>query len=39
VVNPPWTLENELTAILPEFAAVMSARGSGSHRLDWLSET
>jgi 23S rRNA (adenine2030-N6)-methyltransferase len=39
VVNPPWTLENELTAMLPELAAVMSARGSGSHRLDWLSET
>jgi 23S rRNA (adenine2030-N6)-methyltransferase len=39
VVNLPWTLENELTALLPELAAVMSAHGSGIHRLDWLSET
>src|SRR5215213_6525375 len=38
VVNPPWTLDDELTAMLPELAALMSSHGRGSCRLDWLSE-
>ncbi len=36
VVNPPWTLEGELQALLPELAATLSAKGGG-HRVDWLA--
>jgi 23S rRNA (adenine2030-N6)-methyltransferase len=36
VVNPPFTLERELAAILPELAAILAGR-SGSHRLDWIA--
>jgi 23S rRNA (adenine2030-N6)-methyltransferase len=36
VVNPPWTLENELAVLLPELAAALSGDGRGSHRVDWL---
>jgi len=39
VVNPPWSLDDELTAMLPQLAALMSSHGRGSYRLDWLSET
>ncbi|MEA2937869.1 MAG: rRNA (adenine2030-N6)-methyltransferase [Alphaproteobacteria bacterium] len=35
VVNPPWTLESELQAVLPALAAVLAGQGGG-HRLDWL---
>src|SRR5215213_2949364 len=37
IVNPPWTLEKELAVMLPELAAMMSDRGKGDYRLDWLS--
>jgi 23S rRNA (adenine2030-N6)-methyltransferase len=37
ILNPPWTLEKELAVMLPELAAVMSDRGKGDYRLDWLS--
>src|SRR5437588_1196869 len=37
VVNPPWPLAGELATVLPALAAVMSAAGAGSHRLDWLA--
>jgi 23S rRNA (adenine2030-N6)-methyltransferase len=36
-VNPPWTLEAELAAMLPELVAILSASGGGQHRVDWLS--
>ena len=36
VVNPPWTLESELGALLPELAAAMSGEGRGTHRVDSL---
>ncbi len=36
VINPPWTLENELAVLLPELAAALSGDGRGSHRVDWL---
>jgi 23S rRNA (adenine2030-N6)-methyltransferase len=35
VVNPPWTLADELAILLPELAATLS--GTGTHRLDWLA--
>jgi len=36
VVNPPFTLEDELAAILPELSATLAGRGGG-HRLDWIA--
>jgi 23S rRNA (adenine2030-N6)-methyltransferase len=35
VVNPPWTLADELAVLLPALAQALSD-GSGAHRLDWL---
>jgi 23S rRNA (adenine2030-N6)-methyltransferase len=41
LVNPPWTLEAELTALLPALASVLARDGAGSSRrnwrLDWLA--
>jgi 23S rRNA (adenine2030-N6)-methyltransferase len=37
VVNPPWTLEAELAALLPELARILSASASGGHRVEWLT--
>jgi 23S rRNA (adenine2030-N6)-methyltransferase len=36
-VNPPWTLEAELAAMLPELAAILSTSGNGGQRVDWLT--
>lgn len=36
VVNPPWTLESELSALLPTLADILGRQGKGSFRLDWL---
>jgi 23S rRNA (adenine2030-N6)-methyltransferase len=36
VLNPPWTLENELAAILPELVKVLGSRNS-NYRLDWIA--
>jgi 23S rRNA (adenine2030-N6)-methyltransferase len=36
VVNPPWTLENELAAILPELVEALGSRNS-NYRLDWIA--
>ena len=36
VVNPPWTLEGELAAMLPALQSIL-ANEAGSHRLDWLA--
>ena len=36
VVNPPWTLENELSALLPALAGILGREGKGRFRLDWL---
>ena len=37
VVNPPYTLEGELAAVLPELSRrLASARGGASYRLDWI---
>jgi 23S rRNA (adenine2030-N6)-methyltransferase len=37
LVNPPWTLENELSALLPFLASVLGRQGKGRFRLDWLA--
>src|SRR5262249_40628506 len=37
VVNPPWTLENELSALLPALSAILGTEGKGGFRLDWLA--
>jgi len=37
VVNPPWTLENELSALLPALSGILGRDGKGGFRLDWLA--
>lgn len=37
LVNPPWTLENELSALLPALIQVFGGRGRPGFRLDWLT--
>jgi 23S rRNA (adenine2030-N6)-methyltransferase len=36
IVNPPWTLQQELDVMLPELVSVLSEGRSGSARVDWL---
>jgi 23S rRNA (adenine2030-N6)-methyltransferase len=36
LVNPPWTLERQLSVLLPALAAILAPNGDGS-RLDWLA--
>jgi 23S rRNA (adenine2030-N6)-methyltransferase len=37
LVNPPWTLENELSVLLPGLADLLGRGGKGGFRLDWLT--
>jgi 23S rRNA (adenine2030-N6)-methyltransferase len=37
VVNPPWTLAEELQILLPALAAGLSGGAGGAHRVDWLT--
>jgi 23S rRNA (adenine2030-N6)-methyltransferase len=37
LVNPPWTLENELLALLPALIQVFGGPGKPGFRLDWLT--
>ena len=37
VINPPWTLPDELSILLPELARVLSDGGAGRYRVDWLT--
>jgi len=37
IVNPPWTLERELSVLLPVLAESLSSGPSGGFRLDWLA--
>ena len=36
IVNPPWTLENELCVLLPALASILG-ESSGQFKLDWLA--
>jgi 23S rRNA (adenine2030-N6)-methyltransferase len=36
IVNPPWTLETEIAALLPALATILKT-GAPSHRIDWLA--
>jgi 23S rRNA (adenine2030-N6)-methyltransferase len=36
-VNPPWTLHDELKALLPALAEVLSRGAAGTATLDWLT--
>jgi 23S rRNA (adenine2030-N6)-methyltransferase len=37
VVNPPFTLEQELSVVLPALAAVLADEGRGGVRIDWIA--
>ena len=37
LVNPPWTLENELSVLLPALAGILGRQGKGAFKLDWLT--
>jgi 23S rRNA (adenine2030-N6)-methyltransferase len=37
VVNPPWTLEKELTVLLPALAGMLRRDSKSGFRLDWLA--
>ncbi|HET7849913.1 MAG TPA: 23S rRNA (adenine(2030)-N(6))-methyltransferase RlmJ [Pseudolabrys sp.] len=37
LVNPPWTLEGELAAVLPVLAKALGRNDKGNFRLDWLA--
>lgn len=37
VVNPPWTLETELTRVLPTLAGLLGRGGHGRAKVDWLA--
>ena len=36
LVNPPFTLENELNIVLPVLAKVLAESGRGGHRIEWI---
>jgi 23S rRNA (adenine2030-N6)-methyltransferase len=37
MINPPWTLEADLAALLPALAGVLGRQLPGTFRLDWLT--
>jgi 23S rRNA (adenine2030-N6)-methyltransferase len=37
VVNPPWTLEQELHVLLPGLAPIFAGPDRGGSRIDWIS--
>lgn len=37
IVNPPYTLEAELSILLPALAALLSEAGRGRHRIEWVA--
>jgi 23S rRNA (adenine2030-N6)-methyltransferase len=37
LVNPPWTLESELSVLLPALAGILGREVNGGFRLDWLT--
>jgi 23S rRNA (adenine2030-N6)-methyltransferase len=37
IVNPPWTLADDLSALLPHLASRLAQGEGAGHRLDWLA--
>jgi len=37
LVNPPWTLESELSILLPALAGILGRDSKGGFKLDWLT--
>jgi 23S rRNA (adenine2030-N6)-methyltransferase len=37
LVNPPWTLENELSVLLPALAGILGREGKGGFKLERLA--
>lgn len=37
IVNPPWTLENELSFMLPILTGILAQQGRPTFTLDWLA--
>ena len=37
LVNRPWTLESELSILLPALAGILQRGSNGGFRLDWLA--
>ncbi len=37
IVNPPWTLESELSQLLPALTGILARQGKGHFTLDWLA--
>ncbi len=37
LVNPPWTLQSELSVLLPALAGILGHAGKGGSKLDWLT--
>ena len=37
LVNPPWTLQDELAVLLPALASALGREGAGRFTLDWLA--
>ena len=37
VINPPWTLENQMKAILPYLVKTLVPEGTGSWTVEWIT--
>ena len=37
LVNPPWTLKDELSVLLSALASILGREGKGQFRLDWVA--
>jgi 23S rRNA (adenine2030-N6)-methyltransferase len=37
IINPPWTLECELSVMLPALAAILRRNGKPAIGFDWIS--
>jgi 23S rRNA (adenine2030-N6)-methyltransferase len=37
IVNPPWTLHDELKLLLPALSHMLALIGQGSYRLEWIA--
>ena len=37
VINPPWTLEAQMKAILPYLTKILVPEGTGSWTVEWIT--